>query len=44
VEPAVFAEVTNDQTIAREEVFGPVLSVIAYDGEEDALRIANDSD
>jgi aldehyde dehydrogenase (NAD+) len=44
VEPTVFADVTNDQTIAREEVFGPVLSVIAYDGEDDAVRIANDSD
>jgi aldehyde dehydrogenase (NAD+) len=44
VEPTVFADVTNDQTIAREEVFGPVLSVIPYDGEEDAVRIANDSD
>jgi acyl-CoA reductase-like NAD-dependent aldehyde dehydrogenase len=43
VEPTVFADYTNDQTIAREEVFGPVLSVIAYDGEEDAVRIANDS-
>ncbi len=40
----MFADVTNDQTIAREEVFGPVLSVIAYDGEEDAVRIANDSE
>jgi aldehyde dehydrogenase (NAD+) len=37
VEPTVFADVTNDQTIAGEEVFGPVLSVIAYDGEEDAV-------
>jgi aldehyde dehydrogenase (NAD+) len=44
VEPTVFADVTNDQTIAREEVFGPVLSVIAYDREEDAVRIANDSE
>jgi aldehyde dehydrogenase (NAD+) len=44
VEPTVFADLTNDQTIAREEVFGPVLSVIPYDGEEDAVRIANDSD
>jgi aldehyde dehydrogenase (NAD+) len=44
VEPTVFADVSNDQTIAREEVFGPVLSVIPYDGEEDAVRIANDSD
>jgi aldehyde dehydrogenase (NAD+) len=44
VEPTVFADVSNDQTIAREEVFGPVLSVIPYDGEEDAVRIANDSE
>jgi aldehyde dehydrogenase (NAD+) len=44
VQPTVFADVTNDLTIAREEVFGPVLSVIAYDGEEDAVRIANDSE
>jgi aldehyde dehydrogenase (NAD+) len=44
VEPTVFADVNNDQTIAREEVFGPVLSIIAYDDEEDAVRIANDSD
>jgi acyl-CoA reductase-like NAD-dependent aldehyde dehydrogenase len=44
VEPTVFADVSNDQTIAREEVFGPVLSIIPYDGEEDAIRIANDSE
>jgi aldehyde dehydrogenase (NAD+) len=44
VEPTVFADVSNDRTIAREEVFGPVLSIIPYDGEEDAIRIANDSD
>jgi len=36
--------VTNDMTIAREEIFGPVLVVIAYDDEDDAVRIANDSD
>jgi aldehyde dehydrogenase (NAD+) len=35
--------VTNEMTIAREEIFGPVLSVIAYDSEDDAIRIANDS-
>jgi aldehyde dehydrogenase (NAD+) len=35
--------VLNDMTIAREEIFGPVLSVIAYDSDEDAIRIANDS-
>jgi len=44
VEPTVFVDVTNDMTIAREEIFGPVLAVIAYDDEEDAIRIANDSD
>ena len=43
VKPTVFVNVTNDMTIAREEIFGPVLSVIAYDGEEDAVRIANDT-
>ena len=44
VEPTVFMDVTNDMTIAREEIFGPVLVVIAYDDEDDAVRIANDSD
>jgi aldehyde dehydrogenase (NAD+) len=44
VEPTVFMDVTNDMTIAREEIFGPVLAVIAYDDEEEAIRIANDSD
>ena len=43
VEPTVFADVTNDQQIAREEIFGPVLTVIAYDGDDDAVAIANDS-
>jgi aldehyde dehydrogenase (NAD+) len=43
VKPTVFVNVTNDMTIAREEIFGPVLSVIAYDSEEEAIRIANDS-
>jgi aldehyde dehydrogenase (NAD+) len=43
VKPTVFTDVTNDMDIAREEIFGPVLSVIAYDDEEDAVRIANDS-
>ncbi len=43
VEPTVFADVTNDMVIAREEIFGPVLSVISYDGVDDAVRIANDS-
>lgn len=44
VRPTVFSDVTNDMTIAREEIFGPVLSVIAYDDEVDAVRIANDTD
>jgi aldehyde dehydrogenase (NAD+) len=43
VKPTVFVNVTNDMTIAREEIFGPVLCVIAYDTEEEAIRIANDS-
>jgi aldehyde dehydrogenase (NAD+) len=41
--PTVFAEVRNDMTIAREEIFGPVLSILPYDGEDDAVRIANDT-
>ena len=44
VQPTVFADVDNSMTIAQEEIFGPVLSVIPYDTEEDAVRIANDSD
>lgn len=43
VEPTVFADVTNDATIAREEIFGPVLSIIPYTDEAEAVRIANDS-
>ena len=43
VKPTVFINVTNDMTIAQEEIFGPVLSVIAYDSEDEAIRIANDS-
>jgi acyl-CoA reductase-like NAD-dependent aldehyde dehydrogenase len=43
VKPTVFANVTNDMTIAREEIFGPVLSIIAYEDENDAVRIANDT-
>lgn len=43
VEPTVFINVTNDMTIAQEEIFGPVLTVITYDTEEEALEIANDS-
>jgi aldehyde dehydrogenase (NAD+) len=41
--PTVFVNVSNNMTIAREEIFGPVLSVITYDSDEDAIRIANDS-
>ena len=44
VEPTVFADVDNGMRIAREEIFGPVLCVIPYDDEADAVRIANDSD
>ena len=43
VRPTVFSDVRNDMTIAQEEIFGPVLSIIAYDDEDDAARIANDS-
>ncbi|ROM15182.1 aldehyde dehydrogenase PuuC [Pseudomonas protegens] len=43
VEPTIFDGVTNAMTIAREEIFGPVLSVISFDTEEEALQIANDS-
>jgi hypothetical protein len=43
VKPTVFVNVRNDMTIAQEEIFGPVLCVIAYDTEEDAIRIANDT-
>jgi aldehyde dehydrogenase (NAD+) len=44
VQPTVFADVDNKSTIAQEEIFGPVLSVIQYTDEDDAIRIANDSD
>ena len=44
VRPTVFADVDNRMRIAQEEIFGPVLSVIAYDDVDDAVRIANDSD
>jgi aldehyde dehydrogenase (NAD+) len=43
VKPTVFVNVTNDMTIAREEIFGPVLSVITYDSDDEAISIANDS-
>jgi aldehyde dehydrogenase (NAD+) len=41
--PTVFANVSNDMTIAREEIFGPVLSIMPYDDEDEAVEIANDS-
>jgi aldehyde dehydrogenase (NAD+) len=44
VRPTLFTDVTNDMRIAREEIFGPVLSVLTYRDEADAVRIANDSD
>jgi acyl-CoA reductase-like NAD-dependent aldehyde dehydrogenase len=43
VRPTIFSDVTTDMTIAREEIFGPVLCILPYDNETDALRIANDS-
>ncbi len=43
VRPTVFSDVGNDMTIAQEEIFGPVLSIIPYDDEDEAVRIANDS-
>jgi aldehyde dehydrogenase (NAD+) len=44
VKPTVFADVTNDMTIAKEEIFGPVLSIIKYETEEEAINIANDTE
>jgi geranial dehydrogenase len=44
VQPTVFADVANTATIAREEIFGPVLAVIPYQGDAEAVRIANDSE
>ncbi|MHB1539221.1 MAG: aldehyde dehydrogenase family protein [Solirubrobacteraceae bacterium] len=44
VKPTVLADVSNEMTIAREEIFGPVLTLIGYDDEDEAVRIANDSD
>jgi aldehyde dehydrogenase (NAD+) len=41
--PTVFSDVSNDMTIAREEIFGPVLVIIPYDSEDEAIRIANDT-
>ena len=43
VKPTVFANVSNDMTIAREEIFGPVLCIIPYQDEDDAIKIANDT-
>ena len=43
MKPTVFTEVRNDMTIAREEIFGPVLCLIAYEDEQHAIRIANDT-
>jgi aldehyde dehydrogenase (NAD+) len=44
IEPTVFAGLDNRSAVAREEIFGPVLTIIAYDDEDDAIRIANDSE
>ncbi len=43
IQPTVFADVSNDMTIAQQEIFGPVLSIIPYDDDDDAVRIANDT-
>jgi len=43
VKPTVFADVSNDMTIAQEEIFGPILMILGYDDVEDAIRIANDT-
>lgn len=44
VQPTIFSNVSNDMTIAREEIFGPVLSIIPFDTEQEAIEIANDTD
>ena len=44
IKPTVFANVTNDMTIAKEEIFGPVLSIIKYENEDEAIKIANDTE
>lgn len=44
IQPTVFANVTNDMTIATEEIFGPVLTILGYEDDEDAVRIANDTE
>ena len=43
VRPTIFANVSNDMTIAREEIFGPVLAILPYENEEEAIKIANDT-
>ena len=43
VKPTIFANVNNDMTIAREEIFGPVMCMLPYEGDEEAIRIANDT-
>jgi aldehyde dehydrogenase (NAD+) len=43
VRPTIFADVKNDMTIAREEIFGPVLSILPYDSESEAIEQANDT-
>jgi aldehyde dehydrogenase (NAD+) len=43
IEATLFADATNDLKISREEIFGPVLPIIPFEGEEDAIRIANDT-
>jgi aldehyde dehydrogenase (NAD+) len=44
VKPTVFANVDNSMTIAREEIFGPVLTILGYEDEDEAVKIANDTD
>ena len=44
VKPTVFTNVSNDMTIAREEIFGPVLSILPYEGDDEAVSIANDTE
>jgi aldehyde dehydrogenase (NAD+) len=44
LQPTIFTGVTNDMRIAREEIFGPALCIIPFDGEEEAIRLANDTD
>ena len=44
IKPTVFADVTNEMTIAKEEIFGPVLSIIKYENEDEAIEIANDTE